>query len=156
MKVIPILFSLVLLIPIGMAQADYGFDGKWFCGTNEKMERADYEQHIAGVNAKLFAFNNLEPMANLEEQGNAIIGPYLENIGEKAKCLKENFGVEPDNVAKFSPKVLDAFENNMDKVIETAPTLVNYATVPEFGSIAMLILVTSILSIVIASRKIRI
>ena len=37
--------------------------------------------------------------------------------------------------------------------MEKAPTLVAYATVPEFGSIAMLILIMSIIGILFSTRK---
>ena len=44
----------------------------------------------------------------------------------------------------------------MDKIIETAPTLVNYAKVPEFGSIVILILIISIVGVMISTKKLNI
>jgi predicted secreted protein with PEFG-CTERM motif len=42
---------------------------------------------------------------------------------------------------------------NYDTLKQVAPNLVNTVTVPEFGSVTMLILIISILAIIVSARK---
>lgn len=140
-----------------MVHADYGSGNKWFCNTDRpEFEKNDYESSVIGYNdiTKIFVANNQGK--SLKGLGDHFIGEGLERIGQKAACLKEVHGIEPDSVATFSPEVQEVFSANMDKLIETAPTLVNYATVPEFGSIAMLILIISIIGVMISTRKLNV
>ncbi len=137
-----------------MAQADYGEGGEWFCNSQRpEFERNDYESTIEKFNhlSLIYLKNNVG--ISLEEKGDYLIGDSLDVIGKKAICLKEVGGIDPDSVEKFSPEVQEVFSANMDKLIETSPALVQYATIPEFGSIVMLILIISIVGVMISTRK---
>ena len=154
MKIISIIFSLILLSSTSLVYADYRLDGSWFCNSERpEFEKADYKKSITSWNDITSRYFESHPGMNMAEKGNYLIYDGLQRVGQKAACLKEVHGIEPDSVAMFSPEIQEVFKNNMDKLIETAPALVKYATVPEFGSIVMLIMIISIIAVIVSTRK---
>ena len=154
MKIILVLFSLILLGPVGITYADYGEGGKWFCNDlRPEFEKNDYKDLVRGFNNIAEQYFTKDPKATMSEKGDYLISQGLESIGQQAACIKDVHGIDPDSVAMFSPEVQEVFSYNMGKLIETAPTLVANATVPEFGSIVLLIMVISIIAVIVSTRK---
>ena len=81
----------------------------------------------------------------------------LDNLGKSYQCLKEN-NVDPDSVAKIPPYLLEglnlAKEQNPEKFAQIAPSFSQYVPVPEFGTIAGMIVVISIIGAIVISRRI--
>ncbi|MDC8451516.1 MAG: PEFG-CTERM sorting domain-containing protein [Candidatus Nitrosotalea sp.] len=81
----------------------------------------------------------------------------LDNLGKSYQCLKEN-NIDPDSVAKIPPYLLDglnlAKEQNPEKFAQIAPSFSQYVPVPEFGTIAGMIVVISIIGAIVISRRI--
>lgn len=124
-----------LMEPIKTAYADIGADGKWFCNpARPDFEKADYSSVIYNFNQFSDNYLRSNSGATMTEKGDYLIGNGLDEIGKRAACLKEVHGINPDSVAEFSPETQEVFIANIDKLIETSPTLVNYAKVPEIGN----------------------
>jgi len=157
-KLIPILFLLILLIPVGMAQADTDLEKKYECNLESvQIEINDYAREVylvnTGVEIYLEHIDSSEHTSIEDLTSQLLSNSPLAEIGERTKCLKESHGVEPDSVAMFSPQVQEILMSNYDELTEISPELVQYATVPEFGVTVMLILVTSIIAVIISARK---
>jgi hypothetical protein len=72
--------------------------------------------------------------------------------GEMAQCLSEN-NMNPDDIAKFSSKAQEMLSYDMISLTHLSPELVQYTTVPEFGPLAGMIAATSIIGVIMISRK---
>lgn len=122
--------------PIKNAYADVDVDGKWFCNYNRPdIDKMDYATHIRNLNENFNSYLNSNPGATLDDQSNYLIRSLLEKIGKEAACLKEVHGVNPDSVATLSPDIQSVLAQYPDRLHDVAPTLVKYATVPEFGNL---------------------
>ncbi|HET7337344.1 MAG TPA: PEFG-CTERM sorting domain-containing protein [Candidatus Nitrosotalea sp.] len=81
----------------------------------------------------------------------------LDNLGKSYQCLKEN-NVDPDSVARIPPYLLEglnlAKEQNPEKFAQIAPSFSQYVPVPEFGTIASMIVAISIIGAIIISKRI--
>lgn len=153
MKPVIIIAIAFLLIPVGMTHADIK-DGEYFCNSeNKEIAIQEYYQSVEKFNKVINAnYVHLEGLTP-EILAKNLVNPTVTDIENKAKCLKDNFGIEPDSVIKFSDESQEVLMANPISLMKYAPELSNYATVPEFGSIAMLILVISVISIVIFTRR---
>lgn len=126
MKIIPVVLSLVLLIPIVSVYGAYDYSGNWYCGDSKSYEKSEYSQDIISINRAVDANYALHPGITPEEIGEKIIGSHLELTGKIAQCLKESFNTDPDSVAKFTNSALGVFNANKEKTIEIAPTFAEY------------------------------
>lgn len=117
------------------AYGAYDFNNNWFCNPDEPVGfvKEVYTKGIDSINGAVNANHVLDPSASLEKIGDRVINSDLEVLGKQAECLKDVYGINPDSVAQLSGQSQDVFTANLDKVIDTAPTLVKYATVPEIG-----------------------
>ena len=81
----------------------------------------------------------------------------LDNLGKSYQCLKEN-NINPDSVAKIPPYLLEglnlAKEQNPEKFAQIAPSFSQYVPVPEFGTIACMIVAISIIGVIVISKRI--
>lgn len=81
----------------------------------------------------------------------------LDNLGKSYQCLKEN-NIDPDSVAKIPPYLLEglnlAKEQNPEKFAQIAPSFSQYVPVPEFGTIASMIVAISIIGAIVISKRI--
>lgn len=159
MKFISLVFVL-LLIPIGMAYGgQVNPDIEYECNFESSQEEInDYAREIYLLNTGISLY--LEHMHLYEHTGiEDMTQQFLSNpeliveIGDRATCLKEVHHIEPDSVAMFNQNVQELISNNYEEVALISPNLVKYVTVPEFGSIAMLILVISIIVVTTFTRK---
>jgi hypothetical protein len=80
----------------------------------------------------------------------------LDDLGRTYHCLKDN-GINPDSVATMPSYLIIglnlAKEQNPEKFAEVAPNFSNYVPVPEFGSLAALMIVISVIGVIVISRK---
>jgi len=81
----------------------------------------------------------------------------LDNLGKSYQCLKEN-NINPDSVVKIPPYLLEglnlAKEQNPEKFAQIAPSFSQYVPVPEFGTIAGMIVAISIIGVIMISKRI--
>lgn len=142
-----------------MTQADIGGDGKWFCNIElaaKNIESEGYAKFIDRMNNAYSSWSYENPDATMDDKTDYLIRGGLEGLGKKAECLSVYHNVDPDDVAMLSPEIREVLEQYPDKLNEVAPTLVKYTTVPEFGSIALLILIISIVGVMISTRKLNV
>ncbi len=80
----------------------------------------------------------------------------LNHLGQAYHCLKDN-NIDPDSVTKIPPYLLQglnlAKEQNPEKFAQIAPDFSNYVPIPEFGTLAGMIVAISIIGVLIVSRK---
>jgi len=153
MKIIAILFGIVLVFPIGIAYGSMSV--KKFCDpdTRDFDRKVDYFEEVSDTNVKLKTYLSFHLDATMQVKADLIIKPRLEEIGQKAECLKQIEGKNPDDIIQFSPEVKEVFVENYDLLVKIAPTLVEYATVPEFQEMVVMVLASSVVLVIILARK---
>lgn len=134
-----IIFSSLSFDDRNLAHAEYDGFGNYFCGESKNLEEEIYWSKVTGFNRSVE-----ERSGSIEDLNNGYMkeGGGVEDIGKMAECLKEEHNVEPDSVIMISDKGQEVLSYDMEKLFKIAPGLAKYATVPEFGSITMLVLIS--------------
>ena len=132
------------------AHAEYDGFGNYFCWSYKTYAEDEYWSKVTGFNS------GVEHSSGSIEKLNEVYvkeGSGVDDMGKMAVCLKEEHNVDPDSVIMFSDKGQEVLSYDMEKLMEIAPGVAKYATVPEFEEIAMMVLVSGIIGIVVMSRK---
>ena len=154
--IVAILFVLIFSIVVTDTYGNIdGATGKYFCdATRLNIEERNYTEAVKNINDAQEVYKIRNPDVSLDKMNDYLVKQVNANeLNTKVKCLAETHGVDPDSVAQFTPEVKEVFSYNIERLYVVAPDLVKYATVPEFGTMTMLILVSSITGIAIISRK---
>lgn len=160
MKIIGILLITILVISPTIltekAFADFNAtNGAYFCNTKDlAIEKSGYSYFIYQENRYWFG-ERPEDIAATILKTNYGSG-MLNHLGQEYQCLKDN-GIDPDSVAQIPPYLLQGLnlvkEQNPEKFSQIAPDFSNYVPVPEFGTLAGMIAVISIMGVLIVSKK---
>ena len=160
-----IIFSSLSFDNKNLAHADYGDDfcpdksDEWGPITNrytaEYLARIQYENGVYSFNIDMES--RLEHMS-IDEVNGIMVNPdtasgSVEELDKMAKCLYEVYRIDPDSVEKFSDKGKAVLSYDMEKLIDTAPNLVKYAEVPEFGSLASVTMIISVLGVMLIHKR---
>ncbi len=148
----------VATMKLSVTEMQESFAEEYECDlASVQIEINDYAREVylvnTGVEIYLEHIDSYEHTSIEDLTSQLLSNSPLAEIGERAKCLKEVHDIEPDSVSMFSPQVQEILSENYEEVNEISPSLVKYATVPEFGGITMLILVTSIIIVIVSARK---
>ena len=160
MKIAGILAIAVLVIAPVMstekAFADFNATtGAYFCNTKDlKVEKSGYSYFIYQENRYWFG-ERPEDIASTILKTN-YGSTMLNNLGKAYQCLKDN-NIDPDSVEKIPSYLLQglnlAKEQDPVKFAQIAPDFNNYVPVPEFGTIAGMVVVISIIGTLLVSKK---
>lgn len=160
MKITGILTITILIIsPLMLTEkafADFNAtNGAYFCNTKDmKVEKSSYSYFIYQENKYWFGERPEDIAATLLKTNYS--SNMLNNLGKVYHCLKDN-NIDPDSVEKIPSYLLDglnlAKEQDPEKFAQIAPDFSNYVPVPEFGTLAGMIVAISIIGVLIVSRK---
>ena len=143
------------LILTGKAFADYNVsNGEYFCNSSDlTVEKSGYSYLIYQENRYWYGEAPQDIAASILKVN---YSKMLDEMGKSYHCLKDN-GVDPDSVAIIPPYLLDgmnmAKEQNPEKFSQVAPNFANYVPVPEFGPLAGIIIVISIVGVIVISTR---
>lgn len=158
-----ILFFLALALVISPmiissnAFADFNATtGMYFCNAKDlSVEKSGYSYFIYQEDRYWGGERPQDIAATLLKT--SYVSTMLDNLGKSYQCLKEN-NVDPDSVAQIPPYLIEglnlAKEQNPEKFAQIAPSFSQYVPVPEFGTIAGMIVAISIIGIIVISRRI--
>ncbi len=160
MKIIGIL-SITVLIILPMILAENAFadfnttNGAYFCNTKDlAIEKSGYSYFIYQENRYWFGERPEDIAATILKTSYS--STMLNHLGQAYHCLKDN-NVDPDSVEKMPSYLLQglnlAKEQNPEKFAQIAPDFSNYVPIPEFGTLAGMIVAISIIGVLIVSRK---
>ncbi len=161
LKNVIILPLLVLVIsPLIISEdafADFNAtNGTYFCNTHDiSVEKSGYSYFIYQEDRYWGGERPEDIAATLLKTSYS--STMLDNLGKAYHCLKEN-NIDPDSVEKIPPYILQAMnlakEQNPEKFAQIAPSFSDYVPVPEFGTLAGMIVVMSIIGVIIISKRI--
>ncbi len=160
MKIIGILSITVLIIfPMILAEnafADFNAtNGAYFCNTKDlAIEKSGYSYFIYQENKYWFGERPEDIAATILKTSYS--STMLNHLGQAYHCLKDN-NIDPDSVEKIPSYLLQglnlAKEQNPEKFAQIAPDFSNYVPIPEFGTLAGMIVAISTIGVLIVSRK---
>lgn len=137
------------------AYADFDYKtGQYFCNPNRlDLEKGFFAQSIHDINAAISSYIERHPEATIGELNKHFVGGDTLNLtGKVAECLAVVHNVDPDKVAQFSSKTQEVFSYDMSRLMDVAPELVKYTTVPEYGELVGIIAGASLAGLLIAKR----
>lgn len=160
MKIIGILSMVVLIIfPMILTEnafADFNAtNGAYFCNTKDlAIEKSSYSYFIYQENRYWFGERPEDIAVTILKTSYS--STMLNHLGQAYHCLKDN-NIDPDSVEKIPSYLLQglnlAKEQDPEKFTQIAPDFSNYVPIPEFGTLAGMITVISIIGVLIVSRK---
>jgi predicted secreted protein with PEFG-CTERM motif len=160
MVVISILVLVISPLAVsGNAFADFNATtGMYFCNTADlTVEKSGYSYFIYQENRYWNGERPEDIAATILKTSYS--STMLDNLGKAYHCLKEN-NIEPDSVEKIPPYLLEglnlAKEQNPEKFAQIAPSFSDYVPVPEFGTLAGMIVAISIIGVIVISKRINI
>jgi hypothetical protein len=137
------------------AFADYNAMTKTYsCNPDIQVAKSDYSYFVYQEN-KYWSGERPEDIAAtlLKSTYPSIM---LNNLGLAYHCLKES-NIDPDSVPKIPPELLQGFhmakQQDPVKFAWIAPDFDSYVPVPEFGPLAGVITVLSILAVVLVYKR---
>jgi len=131
------------------AYGDFSND-VYFCNPNKlSLAKFEYIDEVHSIDNAVEFFTG-----TTSEINDKLFKGDMKTIDEMARCLKEEFDVNPDSVAMFSDRTQDVLSYDIPRLMEVAPHLTDYATVPE-GIVAKGLLMGSIGAISLTSPYIR-
>lgn len=155
--ILSILFLVISpLVISGNAFADFNAtNGKYFCNTKDlDAERYGYSYFIYQEN-RYWEGERPEDIAATLLKTN-FSSAMLDNLGKAYHCLKDN-NIDPDSVQKIPTYLLEGLNlakaQNPEKFAQIAPDFSNYVPVPEFGTLAGVIITISIIGVIIISKR---
>lgn len=125
-----VLFLLLPIITTSFAYGDFKSNGEYFCNTkNLEIEKIDYEREINRIDSALKVYKLDHKGASLKELYDYVfrVSDDFNIVNKMAKCLKEEHGIEPDTVTKFSEDTLEVFVGDTYELSQVAPKLVQYS-----------------------------
>ena len=152
-----ILFITATFLLTGDAYADYSTtDGTFFCNSNDLViEKSDYSYLVYQENKYWYGEAPQDIAATLLKMG---YSKTLDDLGKTYNCLKSN-GIDPDSVTPIPSYLLDGLDmakaQDPAKFFQVAPNFSNYVPVPEFGSLATMVAVVSIMAAILVSKRFR-
>jgi hypothetical protein len=159
MKISIILTIFVLVVSpmifTGSAFADYNAGTKTYsCNPDILVAKSDYSYFVYQEN-KYWSGERPEDIAATLLKS-TYPSMMLDNLGLAYHCLKEN-NIDPDSVARIPPELLQGFyiakQQDPVKFAGIVPDFDRYVPVPEFGPLAGMITVLSILAVVLVSKR---
>ena len=160
MKITGILAITVLIIsPLMLTERAFAdinaTNGAYFCNTKDlTVEKSGYSYFIYQENRYWFGERPEDIAATILKTNYS--STMLNHLGQAYHCLKDN-NIDPDSVEKIPQYLLQglnlAKEQDPEKFAQIAANFSNYVPVPEFGTLAYMIVTISIIGVVIVSRK---
>ncbi len=122
---------------IGDAHAEFDKSGNYVCNPfNVGLETNVYTSTVNQINYQLDSYLLSHPNATLQQQHDAILQDQKTwTLYDKSKQCIDSLGVDPNKVGPLSYKVNQAL------------------AIPEFGSIAGMIIVMAIVGVIVISTK---
>ena len=158
---IVILIVLVLVIsPFIVSRnafADFNAtNGTYFCNSNDlNAEKNGYSYFIYQENRNWDGESPQDIATTILKTGYS--STMLDNLGKAYHCLKDN-NIDPDSVQIIPSYILQglnlAKEQNPEKFAQIAPSFSDYVPVPEFGTLAGVIIIISMIGVMVISRRI--
>src|SRR5574340_31759 len=158
-KIITLAVLVLIISPLvisGNAFADFNAtNGKYFCNTNDlNAERYGYSYFIYQENRYWEGERPEDIAATILKTSYG--STMLDNLGKAYHCLKDN-NIDPDSVQKIPPYLLQglnlAKEQNPEKFAQIAPNFSDYVPIPEFGTLAGVIIAISIIGAIVISKR---
>ncbi len=159
MKNIVIFVTLAFLISpfvlTGKGYADFNAtDNTYFCNSKDlTIEKNGYAYLLTQEDRYWSSESPSDIATNILNTNYSLM---LDNLGKTYHCLKDN-GIDPDSIGTLPSYLLDglnmAKQQNPEKFEKFAPNFYQYVPVPEFGSLSGLIIILSIFSVLLISRK---
>ena len=157
-----VMISVIILVISPLVGSRYAFadfnatTGMYFCNTSDlTVEKSGYSYFIYQENKYWNGERPEDIAATLLKTSYS--STMLDNLGRAYHCLKEN-NIDPDSVEKIPPYLLEglnlAREQNPEKFAQIAPSFSDYVPVPEFGTLAGMIIVISIIGVILVSKRI--
>ena len=156
-----VIISVIVLVISTLVGYRYAFadfnatTGMYFCNTSDlTVEKSGYSYFIYQENRYWNGERSEDIAVTLLKTSYS--STMLDNLGKAYHCLKEN-NIDPDSVEKIPPYLLEglnlAREQNPEKFAQIAPSFSDYMPVPEFGTLAGVITVISIIGVIIISKR---
>jgi predicted secreted protein with PEFG-CTERM motif len=154
-----LLITVIILFPMlltGKASADFNAtNSEYFCNTKDlTIEKSGYSFFIYQEN-RYWSGESPQDIASTLLKTNHE-SPMLNNLGKAYHCLKDNH-IDPNSIEKIPPFLLQGLDlakkQDPVKFAQIAPDFDNYVPIPEFGTLAGMIVAISIMSVLIVSRK---
>lgn len=157
-----VITSVLVLVIFPMIASENAFadfnatTGMYFCNTADlTVEKSGYSYFIYQENRYWNGERPEDIAATLLKTSYS--STMLDNLGKAYHCLKEN-NIDPDSVEKIPPYLLEglnlAREQNPEKFSQIAPSFSDYVPVPEFGTLAGMIVTISIIGVILVSKRI--
>lgn len=160
MKISSIFVIAILIVsPVafsGQVFADFNATTReYFCNSSDlKSEKSGYSYFAYQENKYWMGTSPQDIAATLLKS--SYPSTMLDNLGRSYHCLKEN-NIDPDSIAKILPEILQglnlAKEQDPVRFSQIAQSFDSYVPVPEFGPLAGLVVILSIISILFVSRR---
>lgn len=131
------------------AHASYDLYGNFYCGDKAQFEEDWYRFEVNNFGGAVDVDRSIEEL----NKGYVQHGGVVDELDKMAACLNDVHHIDPDSVAVFSDKAQEVLSYDMPRLMEIAPHLANYADVPEFGSTATMIMVSSVIGSIIIYKR---
>lgn len=156
--ILPVLVLIISpLIIAGNAFADFNAtNGNYFCNTGDlSIEKSGYSYLVYQENRYWGGERPEDIAATLLRSSYS--STMLDNLGKAYHCLKEN-NIDPDSVEKIPPYLLEGLNlaeaQNPEKFAQITQSFSDYVPVPEFGTLAGMVVIISIIGVIIVSKRI--
>lgn len=117
------------------------------------LDKLHFSTLVHNINAAISSYIESYPEATIGELNKHFVGGNTLNLtGKVSECLAVVHNVNPDKVAQFSSKTQEVFSYDMSRLMDVAPELVKYTTVPEYGELVGIIAGASLAGLLIAKR----